>query len=616
MKRFIVLIVIAYILGIIIGLYKLSCIVLFLLTIFIIYSLYKKSHFFISKKNFKNTVIIFLCMIIGFCHIKFYNNYWENTYKNLSSNNIIVEIINLEKETNSQKTFKVRILNDKFRNKNILLKINNKQKIYNKIEIGNKIILNGELQELEVQRNTGGFDYKEYLKSKKVFGVIKFKSGRIIKNKIFSIYNLKNLVIKNAYKKLKKQDADFCLALTIGYKATFDEEIKENFSKINLSHMLAISGLHISYIIIFVNLLLRPIKSKYKSIIIIIFLVLFNQITGNIPSISRACITVILNMLAPFFYRKSDMISTLTFSALIILIQNPYVIKDLGFIFSYIGTIGIITINPIIKEKVEIFLIEKNPSLINCNIKFKGLSYIVHKILNYCLDVSLVTISANILLLPLIIYYFNSISLLFIISNIIIGPILIICIILSFIIILFEFLPINILICFIDIYSFIINMILFISQFFSRIDICNIIICTPNLTCMFIIYFAIFVYFYFTKNNSLKIKIITKIKYYLKKYNTKSNIFFIALTVVLTFTIFNIRNKNLRIYFVDVGQGDCTLIVTPNNKKILIDGGGVKSDNYDVGKKILIPYLLDRGIKQIDYIIVSHFDTDHVRTEY
>lgn len=71
--------------------------------------------------------------------------------------------------------------------------------------------------------------------------------------------------------------------------------------------------------------------------------------------------------------------------------------------------------------------------------------------------------------------------------------------------------------------------------------------------------------------------------------------------------------KNLKIYFIDVGQGDGTLIVTPLNKKILIDGGGSEFGNFDVGKNTLLPYLLDRGVKKLDYIIVSHFDSDHVQ---
>ena len=70
--------------------------------------------------------------------------------------------------------------------------------------------------------------------------------------------------------------------------------------------------------------------------------------------------------------------------------------------------------------------------------------------------------------------------------------------------------------------------------------------------------------------------------------------------------------KRLEIYFVDVGQGDCTLIKTPTNKTILIDGGGSEFGSFDVGERILLPYLLDRRINNIDYILISHLDSDHI----
>lgn len=82
------------------------------------------------------------------------------------------------------------------------------------------------------------------------------------------------------------------------------------------------------------------------------------------------------------------------------------------------------------------------------------------------------------------------------------------------------------------------------------------------------------------------------------------------MTILIMF--FNIKNV-LKINFIDVGQGDCTFIQTPNNKTILIDGGGSSFGTFDVGKNILVPYILDRGYTKIDYIIVSHFDSDHVR---
>ena len=86
---------------------------------------------------------------------------------------------------------------------------------------------------------------------------------------------------------------------------------------------------------------------------------------------------------------------------------------------------------------------------------------------------------------------------------------------------------------------------------------------------------------------------------------------------MLVFQIINVIPSDLKIYFIDVGQGDSCLIVTPNHKTILIDGGGnLDNEVYDVGKSTVIPYLLDRGITKLDYIIISHFDSDHVRTEF
>ena len=89
-------------------------------------------------------------------------------------------------------------------------------------------------------------------------------------------------------------------------------------------------------------------------------------------------------------------------------------------------------------------------------------------------------------------------------------------------------------------------------------------------------------------------------------------ILYITIIIVLIIVLFQIKNNYLEIYFVDVGQGDCTLIKTPKEKSILVDGGDGNSEKYDYGKKVVLPYLLDRKISKLDYIIISHFDSDHV----
>ena len=88
----------------------------------------------------------------------------------------------------------------------------------------------------------------------------------------------------------------------------------------------------------------------------------------------------------------------------------------------------------------------------------------------------------------------------------------------------------------------------------------------------------------------------------------KNKILSSIITIIVLFNVvsyfYSIIPKDLRIYFIDVGQGDSCLIITPNNKKILVDGGEGKTD-------VLLSYLLDRRISKLDYIMISHFDSDH-----
>lgn len=602
----IVPIIIFYILGIIIGLYiKISIVLIFCgIIIFLIIAIN-------DKKTAREILIISVPIIIGAIYMNFYSINWETISKNIKSDGVTVEIVNLEKETEQQKTFKAKILNGKYRSKLVLLKIN--KKLTNKISIGSKIKIYGEKQEIDPARNTGGFDYKEYLKSKKIYAVIKIKNFSILNDKNISINKIKNYIIEETYKKMDKQSADLCLALSIGYKSGLEDDIKENFSKINLSHMIAISGLHITYLMIFLNFILKHLKSKTKSIIIIIFIIFFMCLTGNTPSVARACIMIILEIIPEFFYRKPNKNNNLAISALYILAYNPYSIKDLGFIFSYVGILGIIIIYPILREKTDYFIIQKN--IMNYITRFKNdkINICINIFLEFCEKTALNTISANILLFPLLIYNFNTFSIIFIFCNIIFTPIFTVYILFSFFMIcmnsanikLFDFLNIF--------YNIITNMITKSTSFLSNIEIFNLLFSTPHIYELILIYLIIFFWIYLEKNNLFKYKFTKFIKEKIKTFFNFKNVTIVIIILSIIFSVASMRKKDLKIYFVDVGQGDCTLIVTPNNKKILIDGGGSDNKDYDIGKKVLVPYLLDRRIKNIDYIIISHFDTDHVR---
>lgn len=155
-----------------------------------------------------------------------------------------------------------------------------------------------------------------------------------------------------------------------------------------------------------------------------------------------------------------------------------------------------------------------------------------------------------------------------------------------------------------------------IAEFGEKMPLNKIYIVTPNFLEILLYYSAVCIlliaYILHKKRRDTVFTKRIKNLYQLLKFRINQNkrkIISKILIFILIFNIYILIPKNLKIHFIDVGQGDSTLIITPKNKTILIDGGG--NADYNVGKNILLPYLLDRRIKTIDYVLISHFDTDH-----
>ena len=374
--------------------------------------------------------------------------------------------------------------------------------------------------------------------------------------------------------------------------------------------------MQVTYIITAMYFIFNNILGKRKTkIVIIIILIFYTILTGFSPSIVRASIMGILIMGAGLFYRKNDIWNSIAISLLLMLIYNPFLITNVGLQLSYLGTIGIILLNKTFLRIFNKIRFEKyilNRKIIN----------IVSKII----EILTVTISASVVVFPIMLYNFNLFGTYFLITNllasIIIGPITIFGTVI--VIISFVFLKIGKLLSVILEIS--LNTLVFVSNF-SKLPFSKIYITTPKIS-MIIFYYVIIIFFnyiykiYNNRNLSLtQIRfrnLIALYKYKIKEIynNKKSRKKFISVLILIVFC-FNIYNffiikRELKIYFVDVGQGDSTFIVTPKNETILIDGGGSLGTDFDVGESTLLPYILDRGYKKIDLMFVSHFDQDHI----
>lgn len=628
MRRPLVIISIACVTGIIIGVYlknSISFIFAVNLMLTLILIINKLVRFIKIKNIYENIILLILItLIVAEMNTVLYINKYENINDNLNEHTISAEAIICGdiKETEYSYTVNARIKkintsknhnNDKKYNniKIILIVKKNKKdnesnsKLMKKLEFGTQIKLAGEYTAPEGQRNFKGYSYKEYLMTKEIYGTVKIENSNdvetIKKNQsnFFEkmINKVSNLLKRKVEILLPENSASLLKGILLGDCTDISSDVKENFKECNLSHMLAVSGAHLSYLIIGINIILsKKIFGKRASKIITIFgIIIFMNITNMSPSIERAGISSIICIIASLIHRKPDAINAVAIAVLCTVIKNPLSILNVGMQLSYAGTLSLLMFANGREENNSREIIENNEK--GKNIK----KYLVESIK--------VTLCANILIMPLTVYKFNTISLNFILANLVAGPLLGLSLILGLIMLVTSFISLNIA----KLFSFILNIILIIlmksTKLISQIPYSNITVITPHLISIVIIYTIIFLGYYIAKSPELRKKL--KVN---KKLMIKTIAIVLSITIISVATLNLLEEKKLKLYFVDVGQGDCTYLKTPSGKNILIDGGGNRDkEKYDVGKKVLLPYLLDRRVKKLDYIIVSHFDADHAQ---
>ena len=526
--------------------------------------------------------IIYILIIVGLHNLSVV--FLDYNKVNIDSNKQYIGIIVDEKEEKDYKNAYIIEMKSKddLNNKRFIINL----KKDNKLEYGDKISFSGEYIKPDGKRNYGGFDYSLYLKTQKIYGTFDIENYKIISKENGSkiqkyIVQFKNYVKKTLRKNLEKDEAELGIGIAIGDRSGISKEIENDFKNSNLTHMLAVSGSHFTYIILAVGYVNKIIKrNKMGKVIMIIVIILFMNLTGNTASVVRSGIMAIMMVLASLFHRRVDIWTSMAVAIIFQLISNPYIIFDVGLQLSYGGVIGIVLFNEKLTELFTKYF-NKKDSMLKRNL----------------ITAISVTISANIIIIPIMLLNFNTFSFSFVISNLLAGPLLGIAVIAIFALIFISFILGEILEPAWMIINFIVKLLIGIAHYCANMPLSKIYLPTPNLVLACMFYICLFF-----------IRFPEKIK---KVKRLLPSMMIVIIILNLTFPILTSRKKDLSINFIDVGQGDSTLIRV-NNKNILIDGGGSSySSEWDVGEMTLLPYLLDRGIISLDYVIVSHFDSDH-----
>lgn len=428
-----------------------------------------------------------------------------------------------------------------------------KNTILDVIHHGDKIMLKGTLKVPFNNTIPNNFNYKKYLYNKKIYYTLSVDSYEIIKNNKNILYKIKDKL----YKKIINLDnSDYYLAFILGDKTLLSSEIYNSFQSNGISHLLALSGMHINILLLIINMFLKKFKESKRIIITSIILIIFLILTGLTASLQRATIFYILKNINNKFNLRYSNIKLLFIVAFIILFINPFLIYDLGFIYSFIVCFGIFYYSDFIKGNyvVKLFKLSLVTFLFSMPITI---------MVNY--EVNLSSIFINMLFVPWI--------------SLIVYPLSLI----SFIIPILN-----------PLFGFTINITNNMNMLFSKISL---IINIPKLSIILIILFYL-------------VLLVRKKKLYI--------CLFLILIFGKVIVLFD-KNYYVYFFDIGQGDAS-VLVSPHQKEVLMIDTGGKityekeewqkSNKTYNISDGV-IKFLKSRGITKLDYLIITHGDQDH-----
>lgn len=505
-----------------------------------------------------------------------------------------------------------------------------------KLARGQQIQLVGELVRPNEHTNEGGFNYRQYLYFKKIHWLVKVKGISNIEQeqsdtsftwyKALKAVDVGRVKLASPFDSLyEKSESGYLKGLILGIREDIDPEQFRQFSTIGLTHILAISGLHVAVFMYMITAILKLFRfSKEKIIYILLLLIpMYVLLTGASPSVLRAGMMAMMALVAARMNLLKNGLSLISLTALTLIIIDPYMIHNISFQLSFIVTLGLIVgVTPFSRW-------------LGKNVRWKWLN-----------DTIAVSLVAQLFSFPLSIFYFNQIHLLSLLANLllipfissIIMPLGTLSLFVAHLDVSFAK-PIASIVHWLNEGSFTVVRIL------SEVSALHMIWPTPRLWWIgawysLLLWFIHMLKRQWTKNmntvssSSLQTKPIHEIPEYEVVFPSVRNnqhkyktliIFSLLICFVLVYGYNpNLLSRTAIISFIDIGQGDATFITSPTGKHILIDGGGtlsfqkadeewkIRQDPFEIGKDVLVPLLMKRGIHQIDLLVISHLDGDHI----
>ncbi len=452
--------------------------------------------------------------------------------------------------------FIMRITNIKSKDNKVTLYLDGKEKLVatyylkegeeNCFEYGELIRIKGTLKVPFNNTIPHTFNYKKYLERRNIHYILKIDSYEL-REKSSGLYKIKNSIVKRINSIDK---TGYMKAFIIGDKSIIDEDDYDNYQGIGITHLFAISGMHIGVLSEIMVIALKKVKNGLKYLIIDVLLIAYGFIVCFPASILRCIIFYVLNSINKIFNLDVDGKRILLLTIFVIMFINHKVIYDIGYWYSVCTVGGIIFCNSFINDNNILF----------SSFKLSLIAFL------FSLPISLFSFyECNMLSMFYNMFFIPFVSL-------VVYPLSLISFLLPFIYPLFN-------------YS--IKVMEWIGSILRSFNYFNIYM-SFNLIEVLLFYFGLLIVF----------------------VKQQKQLLCLLIVIVLLDIIIPYFDKSSYIYYLDVDQGDSTLIVGANKKSItLIDTGGIQDEKISKRYMPLFKYL---GIKKIDYLVLTHGDYDHM----